>query len=68
LASIAVEDLRSDGKVLPPELDELVEALSDDSGASIEAISSDLRQRISKLHAAKQANMNRSTLESTERY
>jgi hypothetical protein len=63
LASIAVEDLGSDGKILPLELDELVQALSDDSGASIEAISADLRQRISKLHAAKQENLNWSTHE-----
>lgn len=54
LAEIAIEDLGSDGQKVPRELDDLVCALSMDTGVAQDAIAADLLHRIIYLHAAKQ--------------
>jgi hypothetical protein len=55
LAEIAVEDLGSDGNKLPRELDELVYALSSDTGVTEHVISTHILNHINYLHSEKQA-------------
>jgi hypothetical protein len=55
LAEIAVEDLGSDGSMLPRELDDLVCALSSDTGVREDVISTHILNHIYYLHSGKQA-------------